>query len=130
MTPESIIIDTYVTKIVADGRHGSFGLKPLHIDYAAALNPGILLYYTLDGEENIMAVDEGVLVKCGDEVLISTMQAIEGTDLNKLEEEIRSNSRSREEKENATHRALRRLEADLMWHLLELEKSSGMPGLN
>lgn len=130
MTPEQILVDTYVTKIVADGRHGSFGLKPLHIDYTAALNPGLLLYYTLDEKENILAIGEGILVKCNDEVLISTLQAIEGTDLNRLEEEIRLKYRSREEKEEATHRALRRLEADLMWHLIELEKSTGILGLN
>ena len=73
-----------VTRIVAETREGSFGLLPHRLDCVAALAPGILTYQTESAEEVFVAVDEGVLVKTGQDVLVSVRRAIDGSDPGKL----------------------------------------------
>mgnify|MGYP001152456973 CR=1 FL=1 len=47
----------------------------------AALEAGILMYETKTGGEVFVAIDEGILVKAGRDVLVSVRQALGGTDL-------------------------------------------------
>src|SRR5450432_2327584 len=78
-----------VSRIVAETRDGSFGLLPHRLDCVAALVPGILIYQTESGAEVFVAVDEGVLVKTGADVLVSVRRAIGGTDLGKLHDAVK-----------------------------------------
>lgn len=123
MVPETIVVDATVNKVVAEALNGFFCLKPRHVDFTAALRPGILYYYTNEGE-NVIAVDEGTLVKCGEEVLVSVINAIEGTDLERLEKEVREKFYLKQEAEQKVQNALKSLEADLIRHFIDLEKSS------
>jgi len=79
---------TGVTRIVAETGEGSFGLLPHRLDCVAALSPGILIYETEAEGELYIAVDEGVLVKIGLDVLVSVRNAIGGTDLGLLREAV------------------------------------------
>jgi F-type H+-transporting ATPase subunit epsilon len=74
-----------VSRVVAETLDGSFGLLPHRLDCVAALVPGILSYATLVGGERYVAVDEGVMVKSGDEVFVSVRRAMAGTDLHVLQ---------------------------------------------
>ena len=76
-------------RIVAQTLQGSFGLLPHRLDCAAALAPGILTYETEAEGEVYLAVDQGVLVKAGMDVLVSVRNAIGGTDLDKLHEAVK-----------------------------------------
>jgi F-type H+-transporting ATPase subunit epsilon len=73
-----------VLRIIAETREGSFGLLPQRLDCVAALSPGILIYETDTEGEVYMAVDEGVLVKTGPDVLVSVRRALGGRDLAQL----------------------------------------------
>ncbi len=73
-----------VIRIVAETRQGSFGILPHRVDCVAALAPSILSYATETAEEVYVAIDEGVLVKTGTQVLISVRHAIGGADLGQL----------------------------------------------
>jgi len=73
-----------VLRLSAETRDGSFGLLPHRLDCVAALVPGILSYETESDGEVFIAVDEGVLVKTGDEVLVSVRRALAGNDLGQL----------------------------------------------
>jgi F-type H+-transporting ATPase subunit epsilon len=73
-----------VERIVAETTQGSFGLLPRRLDCVAVLEPGILTYETKAAGEIYIAVDEGILVKVGADVLVSVRNAIGGTDLGKL----------------------------------------------
>jgi F-type H+-transporting ATPase subunit epsilon len=73
-----------VLRIVAETHAGSFGILPHRLDCVAALVPGILTYETADDGEIFVAVDEGVLVKTGAEVVVSVRRAVSGTDLGRL----------------------------------------------
>jgi len=79
---------TGVSRIVAETREGSFGLLPHRLDCVAALAPGILTYQTEVDGEVFVAVDEGVLVKTGTDVLVSVRRAIDGSDLGKLRDAV------------------------------------------
>ena len=79
---------TGVSRIVAETREGSFGLLPHRLDCVAALAPGILIYEHEAEGEVYVAVDEGVLVKTGPDVLVSVRNAIAGTDLGQLREAV------------------------------------------
>ncbi len=77
-----------VSRIVAESKDGSFGILPNRLDCIAALVPGILSYETQARREIFIAVDEGVLVKTGREVLVSVRRALQGTELGLLRSAI------------------------------------------
>lgn len=120
LIPTRIVIDETVTKIVAEGEHGSFCLLPQHIDFLAALVPGLLAYEDDNGTERFAAVDEGMLVKRGEEVLVSTRQAVAGADLERLEHTVRREFTTLDEKERAANAATAKLEAGFLRSYLKL----------
>ena len=75
LLPTRILIDRPVDKVITEAENGSFCLLPRHIDFVAALVPG-LLSFMADQEEQFVAIDEGVLVKNGANVLVSVRDAV------------------------------------------------------
>jgi F-type H+-transporting ATPase subunit epsilon len=69
-----------VSRIVVDTPAGSFGFLPHRLDGTCALVPGILVFETPAHGEACIAVDEGVLVKAGNQVLISVRRAFRPDD--------------------------------------------------
>ncbi len=120
LLPTEVLIDQAVVKVVAEAENGSFGLLPRHIDFVAALVPGLLSFTTEEGEEEFLAVDEGILVKCGPEVLVSTQNAVRGGDLGTLRQAVEERSQVVAERERETRSALARLEADFVRRFMEL----------
>jgi len=105
---------TGVSRIVAETPDGSFGLLPHRLDCVAALAPGILIYETeADGEE-FLAVDEGVLVKTGSDVLVSVRRAIGGTDLGQLRAAVEKEFLTLDEHEQSTRTVLAKVETGLL----------------
>lgn len=99
-----------VLRIVAESRSGSFGLLPNRLDCAAALAPGILTYETKNEGEVSLAVDEGVLVKVGSEVLVSVRNAIGGMGLSELHQAIEREFLNLDEQEKNVRSVLAKLE--------------------
>ena len=125
LLPTEIFLEKEVTKVTAEARNGSFCLLPRHIDFVAALVPGLLSYETGTGEEEFLAIDAGILVKCGSEVLVSTGNAVMGPDLGTLKEMVAERFRVLDEQEKELQSALARLEANFARQFLELEKKHG-----
>ena len=100
-----------VKRIVAESRAGSFGLLPHRLDCVAALAPGILVFETEADEEVYIAVDEGILVKSGADVLVSVRNAIGGTDLGKLREAVEREFLNLDEQEQSVRSVLAKLES-------------------
>ena len=73
-----------IKRIVAETPSGSFGLLPQRLDCTAAMAPGILLYETENGQVVYLAIDEGILVKSGQDVTVSVRNAIGGVELGNL----------------------------------------------
>jgi F-type H+-transporting ATPase subunit epsilon len=120
LTPTEVLFEEVVGKIVSEAEDGSFGVLPHHVDYVAALLPGLLHCELEDGVEVFFAVDEGVLVKCGPDVFVSTFHAIRGPDLGELRRAVRQSFRASTEREERARTALSRLEADMVRRYLEL----------
>ena len=102
---------TGVMRIVAGTREGLFGLLPHRLDCAATLAPGILVFETEAEGEVCMAVDEGVLVKIGADVLVSVRNAIGGMDLDKLHEAVERDFLNLDEQEKSVRSVLAKLES-------------------
>jgi F-type H+-transporting ATPase subunit epsilon len=108
---------TGVSRIIAEAHEGSFGLWPHRLDCAAALTPGILIYETdLEGEVYV-AVDEGVLVKTGPDVLVSVRRALAGTDLGQLRDAVEREFLTLDEHEQSVRSVMAKLEMGLLRRL-------------
>ena len=105
---------TGVSRIVAETRAGSFGLLPQRLDCVAALVPGILIYETEMEGEVYLAVDEGVMVKTGPDVLVSVRQAIGGTDLDQLRDAVEQEFLTLDEHEQSVRSVLTKMESDFI----------------
>lgn len=120
LLPTEILIDAEVIKIIAEAENGSFCLLPRHIDFLAALVPGILSFVTQEGKEEFVALDEGILVKVGQEVLVSTGKGVRSSELGRLKQTVAEEFRVRSEREKKALSAGARLEADIVRRFMEL----------
>ena len=108
---------TGVSRIVAETNEGSFGLLPNRLDCVAALTPGILLYETEADGEVCVAVDEGVLVKAGSDVLISVRRAVGGADLGRLRDAVERDYLALDERERSVRTVTAKLETGFLSRL-------------
>jgi F-type H+-transporting ATPase subunit epsilon len=121
--PTEILMQEGVTRIKAEAPNGWFGLLPRHIDFVTVLVPSVLAFVRDDGAEEYLAIDQGILVKCGPEVSVSTRAAVRGTNLDQLKRDVEARFQAEEEREKKTFASEVKLEADLVRGLLELEKN-------
>jgi F-type H+-transporting ATPase subunit epsilon len=112
---------TGVSRIVGETCEGSFGLLPHRLDCVAALVPGILIYQIESGGEVLVAVDEGVLVKTGVDVLVSVRRAIGGTDLGQLQAAVEKEFLTLDENEQSVHMAVTKLETGFLRRFATLQ---------
>ena len=108
---------TGVSRIVAETHEGSFGLLEHRLDCVAALTPGILTYETAAEGEVFVAVDEGVLVKAGAEVLVSVRRALSGVDLGQLRAAVDREFLTLDDQEKSVRQVVAKMEADLVRRL-------------
>lgn len=109
-----------VSRIVAESRKGAFGLLPQRLDCVAALAPGILLVESDTEGEVYLAVDEGILVKTGAEVLISVRRALGGTDLSLLRAAVEQEFLTLNEHEQRVRSVLAKMEGGLIRRMATL----------
>lgn len=121
--PADVLFEEEVTRIIAEAENGWFGMLPKHVDFVAALVPGVLTFQPVGKPEEYLAIDHGVLVKCGPEVSLSTRNAIRGTNLADLKPAAERQFRERAERERAARALEAKLEAELVRGLLEVEKN-------
>lgn len=124
LLPSEIFLDTKVIKVTAEAENGSFCILPKHIDFVTSLVPGILSYTQNDNSnaEHFIAVDQGVMVKRENEVLVSTRRAVAGAELGELEQTIVKEFSILDEKEKKARSASFKLEADLVRRYMELKE--------
>jgi F-type H+-transporting ATPase subunit epsilon len=123
LLPFQVFADkTGVSRIIAETREGSFGLLPHRLDCVAALAPGILTYQLGNEAEVYVAIDEGVLVKTGTDVLVSVRNAIGGTDLGQLHQAIDREFLHRNEREQSVRSVMAKMESDFISRLAEFHR--------
>ena len=121
LLPDKTFLKREVKKVVAEAENGWFCLLPKHVDFTTSLTPGILMLTTPEGKDVFLAIDEGILVKYGEKVIISTRNAIEGEDLGELKDRVEEIFIRTDEREKDAQIALSKLEADFVRSFLNLE---------
>lgn len=120
--PTEILVDEEVSKVIAAAENGEFCLLPRHVDFVAALVPGVLIFHAEGGGENYAAVDRGILVKCGHDVHVSTLDGVRGKELSQLQALVEERFLELDEHERRARTALARLEAGTLRGFLELQE--------
>ncbi len=111
-----------VSSIVAETSEGSFGLLPQRLDCVAALVPSIFMYETDSKTAHYLAVDEGILVKAGSEVLVSVRNAFGGTDLGKLHESVEKEFKKLNDSERDIRSTMAKIESGFLYNLEKFRK--------
>jgi F-type H+-transporting ATPase subunit epsilon len=110
-----------VSRIVVDTSDGEYGLLPHRLDCVAALVPGILTYEADGGGPVYVAVDVGLMVKAGADVLVSVRHAIGGTDLGQLHEAVKRDFLKVDEEEKDVRAAVARMEGGFVRRIAEFK---------
>lgn len=89
-TPLSIVIDEDAVEIVsAEDASGGFAIQPHHADFLTTLSVGVVSWKSSGGARHYCAVHGGVLrITGGQEVAVTTSEAIPGDDIATLEQAI------------------------------------------
>lgn len=111
-----------VLRIVAETHAGSMGILPHRLDCVAALVPGILLYETKQEGTVYLAIDEGVLVKSGPDVLISVRRAMGGTSLGELQQAVKREFLLLDAYEQEVRKAISKMEAALVGRFAQFQR--------
>lgn len=118
--PTGVVVDTQVARLSGESDRGSFTLLPRHADGAMLLRPGLFSYVDEDGAEVFVAVDEGVVVKAGNDVRVACQRAVVAGDLQDARSALMRHLHERSEHERKARSVLRALEADVLRRLGEL----------
>jgi F-type H+-transporting ATPase subunit epsilon len=119
LLPAEIFLSEEVTRIVAEAANGSFCLLPQHVDFTAALMPGILSFTSGD-KESYLAIDRGTLLKRGYDVFVSTRNAVRSPEIETLKDVVRKQFEEIDEREKKARSAAAKLEIDLLRRFMEI----------
>jgi F-type H+-transporting ATPase subunit epsilon len=111
---------TGVTRMVVETRQGSYGLLPNRLDCVAALEPGILTYESAAEGEVFVAVDEGMLTKTGQSVVVSVRRALRGKDLGQLRTTVELEFLNLSESEQDLRAVMAKLETGFLRRFTEM----------
>jgi len=122
ITPTEIVLSCPIQKITIEGIEGFRTLLPKHMDFITALKPGIMTYMTQDSQIQYLACNQGLCVKCGDTVSISTPWAIISDNLSHLKIRIKQAFQEMEQERKEVGVSLARLEIGLTKGLMQLRQ--------
>ncbi|MCU0576810.1 MAG: F0F1 ATP synthase subunit epsilon [Desulfobacterota bacterium] len=122
LLPSEVFLHRKVDKVLAEGANGSFCLLPRHMDFVSSLVPGLLSITEEGKTPEYFAVDQGLLVKKGDEVLVSTRNVVRIPSLGHLKAVVQEQFKALDDKEKAARTAAARLEASIVRRFMELKK--------
>ena len=111
-----------VSRMVVETSTGSHGFLPQRLDGTAALVVGILEYENEAGEINYIAVDEGILVKSGNSIMVSVRNAIGGVPLGELRMVVEKELKKSDESEISARIAMAKLESGFIRNFQNLIK--------
>ena len=111
-----------VKRIVVETTAGSYGILPRRLDCTAALVTGILVYQTENDSEKYIAVNEGILIKAGQQVSISVRNAIGNAPLGKLKAMVEKEMVELDEMEVNARIVMAKLETGFLSNFQKLRK--------
>ena len=124
LLPFRVYIDArLVSSITVETSEGSYGILPQRLDCVAALVPGIFTYEIESRGAKYIAVDAGVMVKTGAQVLVSVRNAIGGVDLGNLSEMVKRNFNNQNEREIEARSIMAKLESRFIYSFDKFRKN-------
>lgn len=118
--PTKIMLETGALKVIAEAENGMFCLLPRHLDFVATLIPSLLSFVSPQGQEEFLAIDQGILIKHGDRVTVATQHAVKGGDLGMLRQTVEQQFRLIDERETTARSVLAKLEVSTIRRFIEL----------
>lgn len=118
--PTKIMLETGALKVIAEAENGMFCLLPRHLDFVATLIPSLLSFVSPQGQEEFLAIDQGILIKHGDRVTVATQHAVKGGDLGILRQTVEQQFRLIDERETTARSVLAKLEVSTIRRFIEL----------
>jgi F-type H+-transporting ATPase subunit epsilon len=113
---------TDVSSLVIDTPNGSFGILPNRLDCITPLEPGILSYQTNNQDNHYIAIDEGIFVKTGKQVMISVRRAIKGNTLDELKKTVELEFLNLDQEQQELRSVLAKLETGFLKQFSALAK--------
>ena len=110
-----------ILRLVVETNKGSLGILPRRLDCILSLRPGLLVYETPSGEA-CMALDAGILLKCGTQVSIAVRRAVKDAALSDLQQAVSAEFLRLSEHEIQVRTALERLESGFIRRMMELKR--------
>ncbi|WP_186754978.1 F0F1 ATP synthase subunit epsilon [Echinicola salinicaeni] len=124
LLPNEVVVSAdNISRVVLETWQGAYGLLPNRLDGTAALAPGILMYEIPEEGAQYIAVGEGIMVKTGNEVVISVRRCISGKKLGELHQAIEIEFAHHREHESRIRTALAKLESGFIRNFQELLKT-------
>ncbi|MCA9506997.1 MAG: F0F1 ATP synthase subunit epsilon [Myxococcales bacterium] len=106
--------------ITAVSQQGSLGILPHRLDCTTALVPSIITFQAKNEKESFVAIDEGIFIKTGSNVLICVRNAIVGASLSQLKDTIEKEFLSLNENERQLRSVISKMESSLIHRFTEL----------
>lgn len=123
LLPFRVFIETKnVSSITIETSDGSYGMLPQRLDCVAALVPGLFTYEIESEGPKYVAVDKGVLVKAGTQVLVSVRNAVGGADLGKLGEMVKKDFNNQDESNIKVRSVMAKLEGGFIYSFDKFRK--------
>jgi len=107
-----------VQRLVVETTAGSCGVLPQRRDCVAPLRPGILTYQRAGGRVAYIALDQGMLIKTGGQVVLSVRRAVGGDDLATLRGAVEREFLQLDQQERELRGVLAKLEAGVLRRLV------------
>lgn len=109
-----------VRRVTVETDKGSFGLLPQRLDCVAAIVPSILLYQRNSKNDAYFAVDAGVLVKTGKEIVVSVRHAIASDSINQLRNLVEEQFIKKSTQERKVRSVLAKMESNFIRRLVDV----------
>ncbi|MBF0498555.1 MAG: F0F1 ATP synthase subunit epsilon [Candidatus Riflebacteria bacterium] len=123
MLPAKIFLEEFdVIRLLVETTRGNFGFLPRRLDCVLSIVPGILVYETKKNGVKHIAVDEGIMVKTGFNILISVRNALGGYEPGALRKSYLNDLSVIRERERDVRLAIAHLESDFMRRLVEVSQ--------
>jgi F-type H+-transporting ATPase subunit epsilon len=112
-TPEGLVLDRAVQRIVAEDRDGWFGIGPGRPDLVAVLPPGLLVFRTEEGE-TFVALTRGLLHLAGGECRVTCRDAVVARELEAVADRVERLLESRRQRSRIQRSRLEELATEVL----------------
>ncbi len=122
LQPFGIFLDRRdVKRIIVETYNGAYGLLPNRLDGVAAMEPGIFTYESEEEGLVYLAVDQGILIKKDEEVLVSVRNIIGSRPLGQLHQAVKEEFLKLDDEEKDVRSVLAKLEIGFMRQFQKLQ---------